>query len=496
MATRIETDPDLVRPFLSDAAHVPGGAVRGVVSPASLEELVTVVASSGPMLVVGAQSSLTGGATPRGELVVSTRALRALDIDPARRLARVGAGISLRELQDALAQHGLWYPPAPTFDGASVGGTVATNAAGAATFKYGTTRRWVDGLTLVLADGSVLSVRRGTLTATDIFRIPVGTRTLTVPTPRYVMPAVPKLSAGYFSQPGMDLVDLMVGSEGTLAVVADVTLRLIDRPTSLVAFIVCRDDGQAFALTHALRAEAIRAWHGEAGLDVSAVEYMDARSLSFVDSDAFARCGMARPPAEAPCLLVQIEVDHDDEGTLDAFERVLATARITSDPLLAGAGDYAAAAKLFELREAVPAGVNSAIAGAKSRDAAIQKMAGDFIVPAERLEESVALYRQAFEGRGLDYAIWGHASDGNLHPNVVPRSAADVESARDVLAQLAQRVIELGGAPMAEHGVGRNPLKQQFLRTLVGDTGIAQMRDVKRALDPEWKLAPGVLFPA
>jgi D-lactate dehydrogenase (cytochrome) len=92
--------------------------------------------------------------------------------------------------------------------------------------------------------------------------------------------------------------------------------------------------------------------------------------------------------------------------------------------------------------------------------------------------------------------VWGHISDGNVHPNVIPRSMADVESGSEGILALGREAIRLGGSPLAEHGVGRNPVKQQLLRELYGVEGIEDMRRVKRAIDPEWKLSPGVLFPA
>jgi D-lactate dehydrogenase (cytochrome) len=116
------------------------------------------------------------------------------------------------------------------------------------------------------------------------------------------------------------------------------------------------------------------------------------------------------------------------------------------------------------------------------------------IVPFDRVLDSIALYRRTFERRGLPYAIWGHLSDGNLHPNVLPRSVDEVERGREALLEIARGVMALGGAPLAEHGVGRSALKQRLLRELYGEAGIDQMRAVKRALDPGWKLAPGVLF--
>ena len=494
----IERDPDLLQSFLSDAAHVPGGIAAGVVFPTDAAEVAAVIAASARVLPIGAQSSLTGGATPRGDVVLSTRRLTGIS-EPRDGSVRVGAGVPLSHLQGVLGAHGLYYPPAPTFDGAFVGGTVATNAAGAATFKYGTTRHWVSGLTVVLADGSILDLQRGDVRASDdghfeIQRVTGDVATVRIPT--YTMPPVPKLSAGYYTAPGMDLIDLFIGSEGTLGVIVDAGLRVIPRPAVCVALIQCDSEMQALAVTSALRSAAMAAWRGEGALDVSAIEYVDAKSIALLDDSAFERVRIARPPAGSTLLVVQIELGAEHEGTLALLHEVLDGCRVASDPILALPGDDRGATRLIELRESVPAAVNARVAAAKAAiDPEIQKTAGDLIVPFERLGESLALYRHAFERRGLEYAIWGHVSDGNLHPNVIPKSLEDVETGREALREMARGVTAMGGAPLAEHGVGRSALKQFLLLELYGERGIEEMRAVKRALDPEGKLAAGVLFP-
>jgi D-lactate dehydrogenase (cytochrome) len=106
----------------------------------------------------------------------------------------------------------------------------------------------------------------------------------------------------------------------------------------------------------------------------------------------------------------------------------------------------------------------------------------------------LAIYHEGFGRRGLDYAIWGHISDGNVHPNVLPRSIDEMLAGREAILEFGHEVIRRGGCPLAEHGVGRSPMKQQLLRDLYKEAGIEEMRAVKRALDPEWKLSPGVLF--
>jgi D-lactate dehydrogenase (cytochrome) len=490
----IQHDPDLLQSFLSDAAHVPGGTAEGVVLPADVDEVAAAVRAAKRVLPVGAQSSLTGGATPRGDVVLSTRRLSHMD-EPVGGTVRVGAGVPLLDMQQFLAARGLYYPPVPTFEGAFVGGTVATNAAGAATFKYGVTRDWVAGLTVVLADGSILEIARGDVRASDEGSFEIDSRhgLIQVAIPTYIIPKLPKVSAGYFTEPRLDLVDLFVGSEGTLGVIVDVTLRVRPRPLRCVALITCSSEEQAIGIAAALRAEARLA---EDPLDIAAIEYMDARSLSLLDDATFTRAGMRRPGAATTMVLVQIETERDVAVALTRFDDVLQKHGVEDDPVVALPDDVRTATRLFELREAVPAAVNARVGSAQARlDQSIQKMAGDFIVPFEALVPALALYRDAFERRGLQYAIWGHISDGNLHPNVIPRSVEDMQKARDALREMAHGVMALGGAPLAEHGVGRNPLKQQFLRDMYGETGIEQMRAVKRALDPEGKLAAGVLFP-
>jgi D-lactate dehydrogenase (cytochrome) len=467
---------------------VPGGFAEGVAFPKSSSEVATLVASAYRVLPVGAQSSLTGGATPRGDLVVSTRALKHLSA-PSGNTVRAGAGVPLADLQRTLAASGLYYPPVPTYDGAFVGGTISTNAAGAATFKYGSTRPWVEGLTVVLADGSIIEVRRGEITASpegwfEIER-PSG-EVARVPIPTYTMPNVAKLSAGYFARPGMDLVDLFIGSEGTLGIVTEATLRVIPKPGTCVALVRCSSDDQAVAVTAALRRES----------GVSAIEYMDQRALAAVPDEAFARAGVARADGASAMLLVQMEIERSEDDTLARFTQLLESCSVDTDPQVVLPSDDRGKARLFELREAVPASVNARVAAAKAQvHPGIEKTAGDLVVPFERLADSLAMYRDVFERHGLDYAIWGHVSDGNLHPNVVPRSFDDVARGREAILEMGRAVMAMGGAPLAEHGVGRSGLKQRLLRELYGQRGIDEMRAVKRALDPEWKLSAGVLFP-
>ena len=169
-APRVFDDADTLSSFSSDAAHVGGGFATGVAFPRTEAEVSALVTTARRVLPVGAQSSLTGGATPRGDLVVSTRALQAIGM-PSGGQVRVGAGVPVSTLQQHLAGERLFYPPAPTFEGAFLGGTIATNAAGPCTFKYGSTRPWVSAISVVLANGDVLDIERGAVSASPAGRI-------------------------------------------------------------------------------------------------------------------------------------------------------------------------------------------------------------------------------------------------------------------------------------------------------------------------------------
>jgi D-lactate dehydrogenase (cytochrome) len=515
---RIVRDADLLRSHLEDAAHFPGGHATELVAPATEADVANALCSSAAVLAIGGQSSLTGGATPMGEVLLSTARLDSIEsVAPDR--VRAGAGVTLATLDEALANAGRFYPPAPTFAGAFVGGTAATNAAGAATFKYGTTRDWLEALTVVLPSGDVLDVERGETRAhaDGYFELRLANDTRRVDIPRYRMPEVPKCSAGYFAAPGMDLIDLFIGSEGTLGIITSVTLRVLPvRPAICLAFIPFSNRAAALAFAGRLRAISRETWRDPSGrgIDVAAVEHLDARSLALLREDGVDRVSHLALPANADtALLVTLELppgtradqafdeigraqDADAPDTpLARFCALVAGAGALDDVAIAVPGDETRARQLLAVREAVPSAVNQRVGRAKQTiDSRIEKTAGDTIVPFARIEELLNFYEAEFRARHLDAAVWGHLSDGNLHPNVIPRSREDVESGKAAMLAFGREAIRLGGAPLAEHGVGRNPVKQRLLRELYGHTGVDQMRRVKHAIDPYWKMAPGVLF--
>jgi D-lactate dehydrogenase (cytochrome) len=514
----VETDPDVLRRYVEDAAHFPGGRAAAVTRPADVHEVAAVVRHARRVLAIGAQSSLTGGATPSDDIVLSTERLQRLSISSST--ATVGAGVTLAALQQELARRNLWLPPVPTFLGATAGGATSTNAAGAATFKYGTTRHWVEGLTAVLANGELIEFGRGECVASEegLFEIETARGVIQLTMPQLRMPDVPKCSAGYYSQSGMDLIDLFIGSEGTLAAIVDVTFRVAARPPAACwALVPMRSEALAIDLVEVLRQAARDTWasNDPRGLDVAAIEHIDRRALDLIKEDGIdRRLNVVLPDETMLVLIVQIELSHSappselwaelaDARSSQAPDtplvhlcRILDRFGALDDTEIVLPDNAARRSALAEFRESAPASTNRRVALAQAQvDGRIHKTASDSIVPFHRFAEMMSTCRRLFAERGVDLAVWGHISDGNVHPNVIPRTYRDVEEGNNIMLELGRKVIEMGGSPLAEHGVGRSTMKQQLLRMLYGDAGITSMQRVKRTLDPEWKFARGVLFP-
>ena len=441
----VARERDAVLAYLEDAAHYPGGRASGVAHPSSTTEVAELLRRAGRVLPIGAQSSLTGGATPMGELVITTQRLdRIIRFTKTEVTAQAGVPVSV--LQEALGRRNVYYPPVPTFEGA---------------FKYGTTREWIRGLTVVLADGSVLELVRDDCRAhpEGFFELHSDSGITRVSVPSYRMPDVPKRSAGYFADPEMDLIDLFVGSEGTLGIITEVTCAVVS-PAPEVCLVWIPDDAVVALL----------------------VQIELPHDAALTPAAAYEQIGIALTSDAPDTPLVRLCRVLSDAGVLARAEIALPHDRRRQTQLLA-------------LREAVPEAVNRRVGVAqRDVDATISKTAADMIVPYRRFSESMALFREAFERRDLDYAIWGHISDANMHPNVIPRDRGEMTRGQDAILECGRTIIGWGGCPLAEHGVGRNPIKQALLHELYGDAGIAQMRQVKAALDPDWKLSPGVLF--
>jgi len=453
---RVEPVPER---YLEDASGYRGHAER-VFVPADEAGVAAILreasAHAVAVTIAGAGTGITGARVPFGGWVLSLERLNRLEIRTGEALA--GAGALLSEVHAAAQRSGQFYPPDPTETSASIGGTIATNASGSRSFRYGSTRRWIAGLRVVLADGRVMEARRGDAIDFDPPTVPV--------------PAVTKNTAGYALRPGMDWVDLFAGSEGTLGVVTEALLRLLPAPRALMGGVVFfADDERAL--------DAVDAWRPVAGLRM--LEYLDAPSLDLL------RPRYAEIPAAAhAALLIEQELMGEDDPAVDGWlERVeQARAFVDESWFALCAADRE---RFRRFRHALPELVNETV-----RRSGAMKMNSDYAVPIAKNREMLAYYRQRLEaefpGR---YVIFGHIGDAHVHVNLFS-DATDPGRASGLLLEFARHAAELGGTVSAEHGLGKR--KAHLLEIQYTAEHLAAMRAVKRRLDPGNILGRGTLW--
>lgn len=431
-----ETDASIARPL---------GGARAVALPASTAEVAALVrvaaAHDVPVVTRGAGSGLAGGATPSdGALVIALNRLEQIAIDAEQMVAHVGAGAITAEVQRAAEAAGLLYPPDPSSQSAStIGGNIACNAGGPRCVKYGVTADYVLALTVVLADGSV--VRWGD---------------------------------GLAGQgPDNALAQLMVGSEGTLGIITEATLRLIPAPRAKRTTMALFASLEAACTT----VERIMA----AGVVPASLELMDDACIAAVE----AYLGLGLPRDTGAMLLMLADGEPEAvEAEAAALAELARAGGATQVQVARGAADEA---NLWKARRAV------SIALTRVRP---NRLGEDISVPLPRIASCVRRIKAVSAEHGLPIVVFGHAGDGNLHPNILFDAKDPAETARiwPCAEAVFAAALEAGGTLSGEHGVGT--LKRPFMRQALGEAAIAAQRRIKARLDPAGLLNPGKVLPA
>src|SRR6267143_962201 len=264
-----KSQPDEIQSFLGDSSHVSGGFAERVVFPENDHDVTEILGEASrtqtPVTISGAGTGTVAGRVPFGGVVLATDKLNGIrqiaHDDHAGGRAVAEAGVVLGDFQRAVESEGLLYPPDPTERSCFLGGTVATNASGARTFKYGPTRNYVERLKIALATGELLDIRRGELyaDADGKVTIPLSTgRLIETSLPTYRMPQVRKHASGYYIAPGMDVIDLFIGSEGTLGVILEIETKLLPKPEGLLSGVVFfRSEEELLAFVREARARSL-----------------------------------------------------------------------------------------------------------------------------------------------------------------------------------------------------------------------------------------------
>ena len=462
--------------YLTDASFIRDGYAERVVVPESVEEVAQVLAEANrdrtPVTVSGAGTGTVGGRVPFGGVVLATDRLNRIKIiDRTNRTALAEAGVILSDFQRAVESEGLLYPPDPTERGCFLGGTVATNASGARTFKYGPTRNYITGLKVVLASGEVLDLRRGEVRADAQGRLRVG-KSIDVQLPNVRMPATRKNATGYFIAPEMDAIDLFIGSEGTLGVICEITARLLPKPEALLSGVVFfANEADVLALVADVRRH----------VNARAIEFFDRESLNFL------RQKYSTIPAEAVAALFfeQETTTSTEESVLEQWMTLLDQHNALTDSWFAT--NDADQAKLREFRHQLPVLMNEWFARYKQR-----KVSTDMAVSDDAFPGLFRLYQDTLRDSGLRYTIFGHIGDNHVHVNILPRDDVEGARARELYVRFLKHAAAVGGTLSAEHGVGK--LKREYLRLFYGEDQLRELAALKRALDPNGILGRGNIF--
>ena len=417
-----------------------------VVLPNTTEQVSEIVSLAGseriPVVARGMGSGLTAASVPfqGGIALAMTRMNRILEIDPINATAHVEAGVVTADLQTAVEKIGLFYPPDPSsIKHSTIGGNIACNAGGPRCLKYGVTGDYVLGLTAVLADGSILHT--GGKPIKDVV--------------------------------GYDLTALLTGSEGTLGIITEALLRLIPKPTAVRT---------ALAEFPAL-ADASRTVNAilSAGIIPATIELMDETAIACIEEAM--HLGL---PLDVEAILL-IETDGaDDAAVAREVEAVADICRECGARQVKVARDEAERASLWKARRSV--------SPALARKAP-NKLGEDITVPRSAIPEAIRRIKAVSAKYGLPIVIFGHAGDGNLHPNILfdKRDPAQWAKVEEIVAEEFAIALELGGTLSGEHGVGS--LKRPYLERALGPISTEVQKRIKAALDPRNILNPGKIFP-
>jgi D-lactate dehydrogenase (cytochrome) len=493
MLTKWKTDE--VQSFLADASNMRGGQASRVVFPENALEAAAVLAEATrerlPVTIAGAGTGIVGGRVPFGGIVLATSRLnriKEIAREDGTGWATAGAGVMLADFQRAVGQRRLIYPPDPTEWSCYLGGTVATNASGARTFKYGPTRCFVRRLEIALATGEVVELRRGRIKASPdgFLRLPLpGGRSIDARLPSYRMPQTRKGVSGYYVAPGMDAIDLFIGSEGTLGLITEVEVTLLPEPEGVLSGIVFFEaETDLLAFVREARAASLqtRALRNTTGIDARALEFFDVESLKLL------RSHHERVPGEAAgAIFFEQEITaQTEERTQSEWLALLER----HNALLDGswfATNERERKELSEFRHQLPVLINEWLARHNQR-----KVSTDMAVPDSEFAAFMEFYREKLRASGLSYVIFGHIGDNHVHVNILPRDDAEAARARQLYLEFIRRAVSVGGTISAEHGIGK--LKRDYLRVLYSDEHLREMAALKRAFDPACILGRGNIF--
>jgi D-lactate dehydrogenase (cytochrome) len=476
IVTGKENISEICADLLQDESNLSGAWCEFAAWPENADEAANYIrecSQKGISLTIsGGLTGISGGALPEGGSVISASSMKDIRmLDDGNVTA--SAGITIEELNDFVSANaeGFFYPPDPTEETASVGGTISTDASGADSYLYGSTRKWVEGLRIILPGGSILNIKRGQYFFENLTCTHPLLGTLHLPSLAREQP--PKNAAGYYVHPDMDLIDLFIGSEGTLGFITEAELKLSPEPAYLIDLAVFPENTASFWKLYG------SLLHAENPLRIRALEMMDDRCIAFMRSHPGER--PAPPEKAVSVLLLRAEADSDEhlEDTLVALDGMLDASDASPDTAWGGF-EPSERKKIKDFRHALPEAVNQCISESRRNYPLIHKYGSDGAVAPSRFREYYDRTREILEGKALPFVIFGHAGQGHIHANAIPEDSIQMPLADEAMREIAEAAVKMGGTVSAEHGLGK--LKLDYLNMMYSEDEIKAMEAIKNKI--------------
>lgn len=462
--------------------------------------------------IQGALTGICGGAVPDGGCVINMSQMNGI-IGMTYNEGRdefyliVEPGLSLKDLNNLLKSRAMetsnwsaedievytrfqtaaaiFFPPDPTESTATIGGMVACDASGACSFKYGSTRNFVEGLRIVTLLQEEVYIKRGQYQYKDINKL-FETKSLLPDWHRNAEDL--KDVAGLYYKDEMDLIDLFIGSEGLFGVITEVELKLLNAPqVKMGLMLFLNEDNKLIEFINWLRNN----------METAAIEYFDKKTLNLLGSFRDLKREIADLPEIADEYRGGLYLEFhlaDEEGLEDILSQLfdnLNNFGINEEEqwLALEPSDFE---KLKDFRHAVPECVNIRIGEQKLVTPEINKVGTDMAVPDIYLKDVLEMYREDIEDENLNSIIFGHIGDNHLHVNLLPKDFDSYSTSLQIVKSWADRVIAWGGTVTAEHGIGR--LKKELLKQMISEKDLDSMRVIKKIIDPSGLINQGVLL--
>ena len=485
----VKTTPDEIQDYLNDASNFKGNC-DAVYFPTTVEEISEILINANknktPVTIAGNRTGLAGASVPLGGIVISTEKLnKIIEINEKELYAVLQPGVVLADFQNELKEKNLLYPPDPTEKNCFIGGTVATNASGEKTFKYGPTRNFVLGLEIILADGEKILLSRNNTVANNYF-IDLQSQSkkgYEIVIPDIKMPET-KNASGFYCKKDMDAIDLFIGSEGTLGVITKIKVRLVPYPDDILSSIIFFND-EKDALTFIKKDREIsydtRIKKNPDSIDALALEFFDENSLNFLKED-----NSRIPPDAKAAVWFEQEINSNEELILEKWINLIN--EFNGDEESAWfAFSESDKKNIMQFRHSLPEKVNEYISKNNLR-----KLGTDVAVPHDKFEELYFYSKNEVKKENIRYVIFGHFGNSHMHLNMLPKDQKEYETGESIYKKICIKSIELGGTVSAEHGIGK--IKTKYLLEMYGKDNLKKMLTVKKILDPNFILGKGNIF--